>query len=96
MLARAIDEHRDNERNPQSVFRSLSGAGRWRKKRGGCARSGKPCRMARSQKSRAIFAGVWGVPNKQSDRAGGAGTAVGISQRDIPTDCLQRLAEPFG
>ena len=58
-------------------------------KREGCARSGKPCRMARSQKSGAVFAGAWGVPNKQSDRAGGEGAAVEISQRDIPTDCLQ-------
>ena len=41
----------------------------------------------------AIFAGVWGGPNKQSDRAEGERAAVRISQRDILTDCLQIRSE---
>ena len=84
----------DNRKNLQSMFHPLSGAGQW-KKREGCARSGSRAAWHVRKMSlcfagkAANFAGVWGVPNKQSDRAEGEGAAVRISQRDILTDCLQ-------
>ena len=80
------------------MFRLLSGAGQW-KEREGCARSGSRAawhvrKMCICFTGKAVnFAGVWGVPNKQSDRAEGERAAVRISQRDILTDCLQIRSE---
>ena len=44
------------------------------------------------KKAQAIFAGVWGVPNKQSERTFGARSMERNVQKDIPFHCLPMLS----
>lgn len=49
----------------------------------------------RARQCLALFAGAWGVPNKQSERPEGTERWKGISVKDIPFHCLQKMVHKY-